>query len=411
MSATPSTNRPAGIGPGADRARELLRSAGEVIAPTYKRPDQLFVRGEGCWLEDADGRRYLDMASGIAVNALGHGAAEVAEALREGAEGLVHVSNLYHTAPAIELAEELVARSFARQVFFANSGAEANEGAIKFARLWAGEGQREIVYFDGSFHGRTLATLAATDRPDYRDPFGPAPAGFRKAPWNEEPGLKAIGESTAAAIIEPIQGESGIRVPDPGFLAAVRRRCDDVGALLIFDEVQAGLGRTGRLWAHEHDGVEPDLMTLAKPLAGGLPMGAVLIGAKPAATVRAGAHATTFGGGPLVASVALRVLRTLADPAFLDQVSDKGRVLRERLASSGAPGIREIRGRGLFVGVQLREPSKVREHAHREGLLVVPAGDDVLRLLPPLNVAPGDLEEAAARLERALHRAAQAGDA
>ena len=411
MSAMPPTNAHAENGGDAEAARDLLRRGQNVLAPTYKRPDELFVHGEGCWLEAADGRRYLDMASGIAVNALGHGAPEVAEALREGAGGLVHVSNLFHTAPAIELAEELVARSFAEQVFFANSGAEANEGAIKFARLWAGEGQREIVYFDGSFHGRTLATLAATDRPDYREPFGPAPGGFRKAPWNDEKGLKAISEETAAAIVEPIQGESGIRVPDEGFLAALRRRCDETGALLIYDEVQAGLGRTGRLWAHQHFGVEPDLMTLAKPLAGGLPMGAVLLGAKPASTVRAGVHATTFGGGPLVASVALRVLRTLAEPAFLEEVSRKGRALRDRVAGSGAPGLREVRGRGLFLGVQVREPAKVREHAHREGLLVVPAGDDVLRLLPPLNARQEDLDEAAARLERAMRSAAEAGEA
>jgi acetylornithine/N-succinyldiaminopimelate aminotransferase len=381
---------------------ELLRRGDEVLAPTYARFPHLFVRGSGCWLEDAEGERFLDLSSGIAVNALGHGAPEVAEELRAGADGLVHVSNLFHTAPGIELADELVRHSFAEQVFFSNSGAEANEGAIKFARLAAGPERSTIVYFDGSFHGRTLGTLAATDRPDYRDPFRPVAGGFERAAWNDPKALDAIDDRVAAVIVEPVQGEAGIRVPSREWIEALRRRCSETGAFLIFDEVQCGLGRTGHLWGHEPFDVEPDLLTLAKPLAGGLPMGAVLLGGRVAKAVKPGVHATTFGGGPLVARVALRVFRTIADPDFLAEVRRKGKMLRDRLEAIESPRVREVRGLGLFLGVQVEDPAAVRDAALAERLLLVPAGDDVLRFLPPLNAPDSDLDEAATRFERAL---------
>lgn len=387
-----------------------VRRADAVLAPTYVRPGIVFVRGEGGWLETQDGRRFLDMTAGIAVNALGHAAPEVTEVLREAAGGLIHVSNLFHTTPAVDLAEALVRRSFASCVFFANSGAEANEGAVKFVRLAAGPQRHDIVHFDGSFHGRTLGALAATDRPDYRRPFEPLAGGFRRAAWNTEEGLDAIDESAAGAIVEPIQGESGVRVPDDDWLRALRRRCDETGAHLIFDEVQCGLGRTGKLWAHELPAVRPDVMTLAKPLAGGLPIGAVLLDRKVAAAVRPGCHATTFGGGPLVCRVALRVLETVAEEAFLAGVRRRGERLRRGLEELRSPLVREIRGRGLLLGVQVASPQAVREAAFEEELLLVPAGDDVLRFLPALNAPDADLDEAVARFGRALARVGGAAE-
>jgi predicted acetylornithine/succinylornithine family transaminase len=390
--------------PAVPRVPELIRRADAVLAGTYARPPVPFVAGRGSWLEAEDGRRFLDMTAGIAVNALGHRAPEIAGALREHADGLVHVSNLFHTRPAVELAEALVRRSFAARVFFANSGTEANEGALKFARLRGGADRRDVVYFEGAFHGRTMGALAATDRPDYREPFEPLPGGFRRAPWNDPGGLDAIDGGTAAAIVEPVQGEAGVRVPDPDWLAALRRRCDETGALMVFDEVQCGLGRTGTLWAHEATPVTPDIMTLAKPLAGGLPMGAILLGEEAARAVRPGTHATTFGGGPLVAAVALRVLETVARPRFLAGVRAAGERLQRGLSGLASPFVREIRGRGLMIGVRVSDPAAVREAAFDEQLLVVPAGEDVLRFLPPLNAPGEDLDEAVSRFGRALRR-------
>ena len=384
---------------------ETLRLAEKVLVGTYRRPERLFVRGEGVWLEDATGERFLDMTSGIAVNALGHGAPEVATALREGATDLVHLSNLFHTAPPIALAAALTEKSFADRVFFANSGAEANEGAIKFARLHGGADRHEIVYFEGSFHGRTLGALAATDRPDYQAPFAPLPAGYRRLAWNDLSALGAIDERVAAVFVEPIQGESGVRVPDDAWLVALRQRCDEVGALLVFDEVQCGLGRTGWLWAHEASGVTPDIMTLAKPLAGGLPMGAVLLTEQAASAVKPGHHATTFGGGPLLSSVALRVFERVSDPAFLASVRARGEQLAGGIAAFDSPLVRAPRGRGLLFGVQLTvPPADLCAAALDERLLLVPAGDDVVRFLPPLNVTEAEIDEALGRLSAALHR-------
>ncbi len=391
-----------------DDWREVIQRGERVLAPTYKRPERLFVDGRGAWLIDAAGREYLDMSSGIAVLALGHRPPLVAEALSQAAERLVHVSNLYHGLSPIELAERLVAHSFADRVFFANSGTEAVEAAIKFARLAGGDERREILAFDGAFHGRTLGALAATDRPDYQQPFTPLPAGFTRAPWCDDAALEAVGEQTAAVLVEPIQGEKGVRVADGAWLRALRQRCDAVGALLVFDEIQCGLGRSGRLWAHQLFGVEPDMMTLAKPLGGGLPIGAVLMRERVAGTLSPGMHGTTFGANLLVTAVACAVFDRIRQPAFLAAVERKGRALRAALEELE---VAEVRGAGLLVGVQVhQDPKAVVQAAFELGLLVVPSADRVIRILPPLDATDADLELAVDRFGRALDRAA-AGEA
>ncbi|MBU47104.1 MAG: acetylornithine aminotransferase [Deltaproteobacteria bacterium] len=381
----------------------VLALADKVLAPTYTRPEHLFVEGDGVFLKDAEGQQFLDMTSGVAVNALGHNAEIIKNALRKGLEGLIHTSNLFHTAPAILLANELVQHSFADKVFFTNSGAESVEGAIKFARLYAKD-RHEIVYFDSSFHGRTLGALAATDKEKIRTPFTPLPTGYRCAPWNQHVAFNYITAQTAAVIVEPIQGEGGIRFADESWLQALRAHCDKVGALLIFDEVQCGLGRTGTLWGHQHYGITPDLMTLAKPLAGGLPMGAVLMTQNVADAITPSCHATTFGGGPLVATVAYEVFKEISNPTFLQAVQHKGAFLLETLRDLHSPYIEDIRGRGLFVGVQLNIPTQqVVEAARKEGLLLVAAANQVVRFVPSLTITKQELEQAVALFAKALH--------
>lgn len=403
-SATPTTTTGTGQTGKPVHGDELLDLADRVLAPTYRRPRQLFVDGRGARLRDADGVEYLDMTSGIAVLALGHRSETVAAAIRAGADEPVHYSNLYHSAPAVRLAARLVELSFADSVFFANSGAEAVEAAIKFARLAAGERRHEIVHFSGGFHGRTLGALAATDRPDYQDPFRPLAGGFQIAPWNDDGALARITEDTAAVILEPIQGEMGVRVADQGWAKRVRERCDRVGALLILDEIQCGLGRTGSLWAHEDLGVTPDLLTVAKPLAGGLPIGAVLMTRAVAGTLSPGMHGTTFGGGPLVTRVALAVLDTVAAPAFLARVRELGRHLGGRLDElAEMPAVEEVRGRGLMRGVRVCPPAaEVVRAAHDRRLLVVPSADSVVRILPPLDTTEAELDLCVERLRDAV---------
>ena len=311
--------------------------------------------------------------------------------------GLIHVSNLYHTEPGERLAEFLVERSFAQQVFFCNSGAEANEGAFKFARKWSGK--PGIVAFSGSFHGRLFASLAATDRPDYRRPFEPLTPGVSILPLGDEEEIaSALDTGTVGAvIIEPVQGEGGVRPLAKEWLQLLRDLCDRHGAALIFDEVQCGLGRTGTLFAYEQAGVTPDMVTLAKPLAGGLPMGAVLLTERIAAALGPGDHATTFGGGPLVATVALEVLRTIAEPDFLQAVAAKGERLGARLKALAVKTkrVREARGRGLMWGVELSEAAAPVVAAARERqLLIASAGPKVLRLVPPLIVSESEIDRA-----------------
>jgi acetylornithine/N-succinyldiaminopimelate aminotransferase len=381
-------------------------SAVSALLDVYARAGPLLVAGEGVELLAEDGTRYLDFVAGIGVNALGYNHPVLRGAIQQAlSPGLIHVSNLYRTEPGERLAEELIARSFADRVFFCNSGAEANEAAFKFARKWSGKS--EVIAFSGSFHGRLFATLAATDRPDYRKPFEPLVPGIRIVPREDWAAVDhAVSASrTAAVIVEPVQGEGGIRPVDPEWLGFVRELCDSRGVAVIFDEVQCGLGRTGTLFAYEQTGVVPDLVTLAKPLAGGLPMGAVLLTSTVAAALKPGDHATTFGGGPLVASVALALVRTIADPAFLTDVRRKGAWLGERLARLAAqrPRVREVRGRGLLWGLELAEPAAPIVAAARErGLLVLTAGPEVIRLIPPLVITVEELERGVGILEEVL---------
>jgi predicted acetylornithine/succinylornithine family transaminase len=380
-----------------------------AILGTYKRAPVEFVRGSGVRLFDAEGNAYLDFVSGIAVNALGYDDAGLKKAMHAAADGLVHTSNLYSTAPGERLAAALVARSFAGKVFFCNSGAEANEGAFKFARRWArtkGEAKHEIISLRGAFHGRLFATLAATDRPAYRLPFRPLTPGVsicERDLADLDAALSA--DTTAALVVEPVQGVGGVRVLDPGFLRELRAMTKERDVALILDEIQCGLGRTGTLFAYEQAGIEPDLLTLAKPLAGGLPMGAILMTDEIAATIKPGDHGTTFGGGPFVSSVALHVLERLADPALLAHVREVGEWFGEELneIAHRTSRIRQVRGVGLMWGVDVMgTAAHVVSEALAHGLLVCSAGDYTVRLLPPLVATRDELARGLQILEGVL---------
>lgn len=388
-------------------------TARSTLLGIYAPPRELFVRGEGSWLIDSEGTRFLDFTAGIAVNALGHGAPVVRDAIHEALEtGLIHTSNLFRTAPAEALAAELVGFTFPGQVFFCNSGAEAGEAAFKFARRWTGGGERTgVVAFRGSFHGRLFGTLAATDRPAYREPFEPLMPGVRWAEVGDIESVRAAVDrgTTAAVVLEPVQGEGGIRPVPADFLRELRALCTEREVALIFDEIQCGLGRTGDLFAFEAAGVTPDLLVLAKPLGGGLPMGAVVLARHVAAAMRPGDHGTTFGGGPLVAHVARAVLRTVAAPSFLAGVREKAEHLDHALDGIVQEGIgaTAFRGRGLMKGLVVDRPaSDVVAAAREERLLLCSAGADVIRLLPPLNVSEAEIDDAADRIRRALERSA-----
>jgi acetylornithine/N-succinyldiaminopimelate aminotransferase len=383
----------------------------DPLLGTYKRAPMEFVKGEGVELIDADGKRYLDFASGIAVNALGYGDAGVARAITQAlSTGLIHTSNLYRTSPGELLATKLVDRSFASRVFFCNSGAEANEGAFKFARRWARQGgsnaKVEIVALRGSFHGRLFASLAATDRPSYRAPFRPLAGGISICERDLGDLETALDEETVAAVIvEPIQGEGGVRVLDSDFLQALRKLTAKREIALIFDEIQCGLGRTGRLFAYENTGVVPDMLTLAKPLAGGLPMGAVLVSEEIGAAIKPGDHGTTFGGGPLVAAVAAHVLDRLSDPSLLEGVRENGAWLGEQLAAIARRSgkVRAIRGMGLIWGLDVVESANdIVKRGWEEGLLVLTAGEHTLRILPPLVMDRAALARGVSILEKII---------
>ena len=372
------------------------------VLGTYKPAAPLFTHGRGSHLYDDEGRAYLDFASGIGVNALGYGDAGIRAAIESALEtGLIHTSNLFRTQPQQELAAELTAKSFASKVFFCNSGAEANEAALKFARRYGreigGAAKHEIVSMRNAFHGRLFGALATTDRRAMQEPFEPLMPGVQFVTIGDiEGATQAITRArTAAVIIEPVQGEGGIKPIDPAFLATLRTLCDENDALLIFDEVQCGLGRTGKLFAYEHSGVVPDLLTLAKPLAGGLPMGATLVADHVAAAIRPGDHATTFGGGPLVATVAHYVVKTLGDESFLNEVNTRSAQLQSRLHDLRAlPTVHEVRGIGMMWGIELTVPSApVVTAALEAGLLVTAAGEKVVRLLPPLVLSVADVDE------------------
>lgn len=383
---------------------------GDAILATYKRAPMRLVRGEGVELFDDEGNVYLDFTSGIAVNALGYGDEGLREAMHAAADGLVHVSNLYRTEPGEALARWFVEHSFADRVFFCNSGAEANEGAFKFARRWArtvgGAPKHEIVALRGAFHGRLFASLAATDRPQYRLPYRPLAGGITIAERDLHE-LEAMldAETVAALIVEPVQGEGGVRVLDPGLLREVRALTRERQVALILDEIQCGLGRTGWLFAHERSGITPDLMTLAKPLAGGLPMGAILLSSEIACAVQPGDHGTTFGGGPFVASVARYIVERVSDHTLLGNVRSHGAWLEDQLGAMAQrrDDIRAVRGVGLMWGLDTVQPAAdIVGRARERGLLVLSAGDHTVRLLPPLTINRDQLADGLARLEASL---------
>ena len=392
---------------------EETTSAGEIssLLSTYKRAPMQLVRGEGVEVIDAEGKRYLDFASGIAVNALGYADAGIAAAISDAlSNGLIHTSNLYQTSAGERLAAKLVDRSFASKVFFCNSGAEANEGAFKFARRWARQvgtdAKVEIIALRGSFHGRLFASLAATDRPSYRAPFRPLAGGVSICERDLTELDSALDEETVAAIIvEPIQGEGGVRVLDTDFLRRLREITESREIALIFDEIQCGLGRTGYLFAYEGVGVTPDMLTLAKPMAGGLPMGAVLVSKEIAATIQPGDHGTTFGGGPLVASVANYVVDRLSEPSLLKSVRENGAWLGEQLGQIARRSgkVRAIRGSGYMWGLDVVEPAnEIIKRGWDEGLLLLTAGEHTVRILPPLIMDRVNLAKGVATLERII---------
>ncbi len=384
-------------------------SPADALLGTYKRAPVQFVRGEGVYLTDATDKRYLDFVSGIAVNALGYGDPGLRAAMHAATDGLIHVSNLYATEPGERLAATLVAKSFADKAFFCNSGAEANEGAFKFARRWAGtraDAKHEIVSLRGAFHGRLFGTLAATDRPSYRAPFQPLAGGISIVERDIEDIASALNsETTAALILEPVQGEGGVRVLDAGFVREVRALTKERDVALILDEIQCGLGRTGTLFAYEQFGVEPDILTLAKPIAGGLPMGAILITQAIADTIKPGDHGTTFGGGPFVASVANYVVGRLSDPALLRHVHDNGLWFGKQLQDIAhrTGRIRAVRGLGYIWGIDVMgTASHVVNEAFAAGLLTCAAGDYTVRLLPPLVATRDELALGLGILEEIL---------
>jgi acetylornithine/N-succinyldiaminopimelate aminotransferase len=377
---------------------------------TFARVHLAFERGEGVWLYATDGERYLDFTSGVAVNALGHAHPHLVAALTEQAKKVWHVSNLFEIPEAERVAQRLCEASFADVVFFCNSGAEAVEGAIKTARKYqsvSGRPERyRIITYEGAFHGRTLATLAAGGQKKYLDGFGPVVEGFDQVPFSDLDATKrAIGEATAAIMIEPLMGEGGVRVIEPSFLRALRELCDQHGLLLIFDEVQSGMGRTGELFAHQRTSVTPDIMSLAKALGGGFPVGACLATSEAAKGMTAGTHGSTFGGNPLAMSAANATLDIMLAPGFFDQVKKAGLLFKQRLAEikDRYPAvIEEVRGEGLLIGVRALVPAGELVDALRaEKMLAVAAGDNVVRLMPPLIVSDAEIGEGIARLDRA----------
>ncbi|CAI9121014.1 aspartate aminotransferase family protein [Brytella acorum] len=384
-----------------------------ALMPTFKRADLAFERGEGAWLYTADGRRFLDFGAGIAVSALGHGHPRLVAAIAEQAARVIHVSNLYHIPQAETLAEKLVAHSFADSVFFCNSGAEANEGMVKMMRRdQARRGHSErtrIICCDGAFHGRTIAMLAATGNPAYLDGFGEPAPGFDHVPFNNLNMLRAaITPETAGVMVELIQGESGIKQADAHFIRGLRQVCDEFGLLLAFDEVQTGMGRTGKLFAHEWYDVKPDIISVAKGIGGGFPMGAILATEEVASHMTPGSHGSTFGGNPLACAAGNAVIDAILAPGFLEHVQTTGAAFGEMLSllAKDWPEIFELaRGRGLIWGLRCKPPvGEVLNAALHEGLLCVTAGDNVLRLVPPLNVTNEECREACLRLSRAAQK-------
>ena len=389
-----------------------------ALMPTYNRADLAFVRGEGAWLYTADGRRFLDFGAGIATSSLGHNHPHLVAAIAAQASRVMHVSNLYRVPEAERLAERLVAASFADSVFFCNSGAEANEGMVKMIRKTMAEtGQPErfrIICFEGAFHGRTLAMLAATGNAKYLAGFGPCVEGFDHVPFNDIAAVRAaIGAESAGIIVEPIQGEGGIRPARLEFLRALREICDEHGLVLGMDEIQSGMGRTGRLFAHEWAGITPDVMSLAKGIAGGFPMGAVLARESVAKHLTAGSHGTTFGGNPLACAAANAVLDVVLAPGFLagvERIGDRLWLALSAVVDEFPTIFEDLRGAGLMLGLKCRLPqTEVQQALLAEGLLAVNAGENVVRFVPPLIVSAAECDQAVAMIRAASRRLASSG--
>eukprot|EP00803_Ostreobium_quekettii_P003019 evm.model.scf_1106.3 EVM.evm.TU.scf_1106.3 scf_1106:21032-23754(+) len=406
--------------PSIDSAAQIIAWDKDYILQTYVRPEVVFERGAGAALFDSAGREYLDFAAGVAVNALGHGDPAWAEAVARQAGMLGHVSNLFHTAPQVHLARSLVTSSFADKAFFCNSGTEATEAAIKFARKWArvragidpqdsdAEAPYECVSFTNSFHGRTMGALAITAKPAYQNPFMPMMPGQHFAKYLDlDSAADAIQPGkTCAVFVEPVQGEGGVNPSTATFLRGLRELCDRTNTLLIFDEIQCGLGRTGKLWSYQHFDVKPDVMTLAKPLAGGLPIGAVLMRQEVADVMKPGDHGSTFAGGPVVCSAANAVFSIVSKPDFLEGVEEKGRRLKQGLISAlgGNSHVKEVRGMGLMLGIQLDCPAgPMVSKALEMGLVVITAGGgSVVRLVPPLVVTFEEIDKCCDILSHAI---------
>ncbi|MCP4416489.1 MAG: acetylornithine transaminase [Chloroflexi bacterium] len=389
-------------------AQEIIKAEADNVLQTYARPDIVFSHGEGMYLYDTNGRKYLDFTSGIGVTALGHSNPDWVTAVSQQASQLTHISNLFHSQPQAQLAQKLVENSFADKVFFCNSGAEANEAALKFARklgkLTDNAAKSKIVAFSGGFHGRTMGSLSVTYKAKYREPFSPLVPGVSFVPFNDLAAARAaIDDETCAVIVEPIQGEGGVNPATPGFLHGLRAACDAHNALLIFDEVQCGLGRTGQLWAYRHFDIRPDIMTLAKPLAGGLPIGATLVTQKVADVIKPGDHGSTFAAGPLVCAAANVVFDKVNQLNFLKAVQENGAYLRHRLETMELEAIKEVRGQGLLVGVSLNQAAApIMAAARAKGVLILTAGDNILRLAPPLIVNRDEIDTAVATITACL---------
>ncbi len=395
--------------------QELIAASSKYLANTYARFPIVPVKGRGVRLWDSDGKEYLDFVGGIAVDALGHCHPKMVEAIRAQAEQLIHISNLYHIEPQIRLAQLLVEHSFADRAFFCNSGAEANEAAIKLARKWAKDhwssDRCEIIAMHHAFHGRTLATVTATGNPKYLHGFEPLVPGFKHVPYNDLQAVeRAIDSRTAAVLVEPVQGEGGVNIPGDDYLPGLRRLCDRAGILLIFDEVQSGMGRTGKLFAYEHWGVAPDIMTLAKALAGGVPIGAMLAREAVAQSFVPGTHASTFGGTPFVSAVAAAVVRTMLEEDLPGNAARVGKYFLDRLTALAGkfPIVTAARGKGLILGLQVTVPARdIVAGCMKRGLLALTAGDNVVRFVPPLIITEADVDQALTILEAALAEVAK----
>ena len=392
------------------KAQQLVDIENQVLLGTYARPDFVISHGKGAYIFDSDGRQYLDFVSGIAVNAFGHTDEQSQKVLAEQASKLWHCSNLYHTEPQVELAKLLVDNTFADKVFFCNSGTEAVEAAIKFARKWGraekGEAAIEIISMHKSFHGRTYGALSATGQPTLHEGFQPLLPGFSFADFNDLNSVKEkMTENVCTVIVEPVQGEGGINPADEAFLVGLRQLCDENNVLLIFDEIQCGFGRTGLFCAYEHYNITPDILTAAKPIAAGLPLGAVLMTDDVAKNIKPGDHGTTFGGGPIAAAVAKDVLQRILDPELLSHVREMSEYFLQQLTAlqKNFKQITNVRGKGLMLAISLTaDPKELIRACAENGLLICKTGGDAVRFLPPLNVAKKQIDEGVQKLQSAL---------